>query len=997
MSRSVPSQSQLELETVTAVDGPPSEGGRSSSVSPAPGEALGRYVVLGTLGRGGMGVVLRAYDPRLQREVALKRLRSDVLETGAAERMVREGQAMAQLAHPNVVAVYDVEWLESTVLLAMELVRGRTLRQWLRDRSPPPPRVIEVFVQAGRGLAAAHAAGLVHRDFKPANVLVGDDGRVRVTDFGLARLLGEPPSADDSPGASSHRVQVLMTEGGAVMGTPAYMAPEQHFGEDADAKADQYAFCVALWEALRGARPFSGDPQALAAAKARGAPPWPRELPVARRVVEAMLRGLSPDPKHRWPSMDALLAELDRDPARQRLRRITTGAVVVAAMATVGAAVSWWSRGAAVCEGAALHLAELWDDARRAQVEASLRATGVGYAEVTRAEVIRRLDAYARDWARMHTEACEATAVRHEQSAAVLDLRMQCLQHRRDALAAAVEVLVGADASVAEGAIGMVAELPGLGGCADVDALQAAVPPPDDPALAEAVDEARRALARGRAIGDVGKHADGLAILDALPPEALAYEPLRAEAETERGLLLLALGRYEQAEAALDDAAQRALRLDHRRVAVQALAGVGFTVGVRRMRRDEGMWLVRTALAMAESLDDPLLEALVLNDVAGVLEAHGDYDEAIDRYELALAIQREHHGEEHPAVTSTLTNLALAWEGRGQLERAFELHTRALEIDRSIFGEEHPRVARLLTITGIDLHQLGRYEASAERLEQALTLQRRLLGPAHPETARTLASLGLALSSLGRHADAEARLRQALENLERELGPEQIEVVDALDNLAIAVDAQGRHDEALRLHRRVLDAHERILGPTHPRVAVALNNVASVLVTQRRYEEALPVLERAITVERETLGPEHPHLAIFELNVGDVLLGLGRVDEAEERYRRATPIVEAAFGPDHVYVSYGVVGQGRVHLARGEPERAVPLLERGLTLRAAHGVPEAHRAEAAFALARALGPDERARARTLAKQARASFASAGPGSALELAEVDAWLAEHRAR
>src|SRR5690606_7190818 len=241
-------------------------------------------------------------------------------------------------------------------------------------------------------------------------------------------------------------------------------------------------------------------------------------------------------------------------PARQRLRRITTGAVVVAAMATVGAAVSWWSRGAAVCEGAALHLAELWDDARRAQVEASLRATGVGYAEVTRAEVIRRLDAYARDWARMHTEACEATAVRHEQSAAVLDLRMQCLQHRRDALAAAVEVLVGADASVAEGAIGMVAELPGLGGCADVAALQAAVPPPDDPALAAAVDEARRALARGRAIGDVGKHADGLAILDALPPEALAYEPLRAEAETERGLLLLALGRYEQAEAALDDA-----------------------------------------------------------------------------------------------------------------------------------------------------------------------------------------------------------------------------------------------------------------------------------------------------------------------------------------------------------------------------------------------------------------------------------------------------------
>ncbi|HET6584205.1 MAG TPA: serine/threonine-protein kinase, partial [Nannocystaceae bacterium] len=282
-----------------------------------PGTLLGRYVVLEVVGRGGMGTVVRAYDPRLRREVAVKRLRPRASPEQAEARLVREARAMAQLNHPNVVAVYDVEAVPWGVLVAMEYVRGPTLREWLRE--PRSRReILEAFRQAGAGLAAAHAAGLVHRDFKPANVLMEESpdsrgvGRVRVTDFGLARGIhaGEPAVSLDSGEDALDAVDPSgdeLTAAGLVLGTPVYMAPEQHAGETAGPAADQYAFCVALWEALAGARPFEAeDHEALARAKAQGPPPWPRPREVPARISQAIRRGLAPDPGERFPTMAEL-------------------------------------------------------------------------------------------------------------------------------------------------------------------------------------------------------------------------------------------------------------------------------------------------------------------------------------------------------------------------------------------------------------------------------------------------------------------------------------------------------------------------------------------------------------------------------------------------------------------------------------------------------------------------------------------------------------------
>jgi tetratricopeptide (TPR) repeat protein len=282
----------------------------------AVGTTVGRYEVIGYLGRGGMGIVYHAHDPELRRDVALKLLRADRRDDDddASARLVREAQSMAQIAHPNVIAVFDVGTWEGEVFVAMELVSGGTLRAWC-EQPHEQSEVIEAFVAAGRGLSAAHAAGLIHRDFKPDNVLVGSDGRMRVTDFGLAR------SHDPIVERRAPRGDVVisdLTATGAVMGTPGYIAPELYAGEATDARTDQFAFCVALWEALHGLKPFpSVTEKDLISAIETGeivAPPRRASASIQR----ALRRGLAAKPSSRWPTMDALLDELAPRPRRRR-------------------------------------------------------------------------------------------------------------------------------------------------------------------------------------------------------------------------------------------------------------------------------------------------------------------------------------------------------------------------------------------------------------------------------------------------------------------------------------------------------------------------------------------------------------------------------------------------------------------------------------------------------------------------------------------------------
>ena len=480
---------------------------------------FGRYIVLGTLGQGGMGTVLKGYDEELNRQVALKVLHPEA-RNRQGRRLKREAQALARLSHPNVVPVFEVAEAEGQVFVAMELVKGITLRDW-QTQEPRQgwKHCVQVYLQAGCGLAAAHAEGLVHRDFKPDNCMVDDQGRVRVLDFGLVGLHGDgvdtdsgrvteaTPEArpkDDALGSS-------LTHTGQTMGTAGYMPIEQLDGQSIDARSDQFSFCVSLYEAVYGERPFGGKTRhavavSVAAGRVRSVP---RGTKVPAKLRQVLLRGLAAEADERWDSMEAMLEQLRRlvVPRARRwvLFSLTVGVLGVGGGLALGQVVEEIER----CSEPYRRLTNIWDDGRRQEVKASILGTELNYAPGTWERVEQRLDDYADDWASKHAEVCEAS-VEDQQGEKDRRLRLDCMHERARALRAAVDVLVKADAEVVENAVELVTGLPRFSRCDDLDALRAVVPPPEDPEQRREVDALREQLADIKAAEDTGKYLHAL-------------------------------------------------------------------------------------------------------------------------------------------------------------------------------------------------------------------------------------------------------------------------------------------------------------------------------------------------------------------------------------------------------------------------------------------------------------------------------------------------------
>ena len=414
------------------------------------GEAIGRYLVLDRIGAGAMGVVFAAYDPELDRKVAIKVLHLRREGEEAQARLVREAQALARVTHAGVVAVHDVGVHEGRVFLAMEYVEGQTLRSFLADPERGLDERLKVMIAAGEGLAAAHAAGLVHRDFKPDNVMISARGEVKVMDFGLARArdggssgvvdlvtgsLGAAASETSSSPTAKLAAAGELTEVGAVVGTPAYMAPEQLSGLAADARSDQFAFAVTVHEALFGLRPFSGaNLAALALAISEGRIDEggnPRKVPAWLRKV--VLRGLASEPSERWPNLEAMLRALQEDPREGRAgagRWAVTGVVAAGFLGLLGwQLVEPTPTPAPACSELVAGLDGAWSDARRSELDAALVADASTRGAA--ATVVTSLDRYAADWDAANLDNCASTKLRASQSERLYDLRAACLRHRR--------------------------------------------------------------------------------------------------------------------------------------------------------------------------------------------------------------------------------------------------------------------------------------------------------------------------------------------------------------------------------------------------------------------------------------------------------------------------------------------------------------------------------------------------------------------------------------
>ncbi len=790
--------SLLDGPTLAQPSATPTGEARPAREVPAPGRTVaGRYTVLEPLGQGGMGVVLAAYDARLDRRVALKLLHSQEESEHGHARMVREAQAMARLSHPHVVAVYDAGTLEDgSVFIAMEYVQGRTLRRWCEEQPRTWREVLQAYVDAGRGLAAAHAAGLVHRDFKPENVLVGLDGRVRVTDFGAARaeslptpapLPAEPPPL--APGAAW---EDSLTMPGMVLGTPRYMAPELFHRQSADVRSDLFAFCVALYEALHGQPAFAGTSrqERMQAQLAGRVNPPPTPSPVPAAVTRAVLRGLETDPARRPASMLALLALLEEDPAVRRqgrwrtLAQASAAGALAALLLTLGGLHLHEQRNA--CAHQERRLAGVWDRPVREQLRQALVATGVPYAGETAARVAQALDGYAGTWVTLRAQACEAEreSPGHAQSLAVLQVR--CLERRRSQLRALTELLARSpDAELVPRAIQAVQSLPSLQDCTDAQVLTAAVPPPEDPRVRERTEALQPEVDRLEALYEAGKYQEGLALGERLSGalEALDYPPLRARALVHLAMHREGVGDSRGAEAAARQALLLAARGGDDAMMARAYSMLPFVVGFRQGRAQEVLALELAVQAAVERARDDHAAAHALNGFGLVYHSLGQTEAARERLERSLALWQKLLGPENARAAAVLNNLGFVLLDLQRPQEAQECVERALRMFEKVLGPEHPDVANTLNSLGDVLRARGRDAEALAVYERALALGERVLGPEHLFVAESLHGQGRALLKLGRPEEARARLERALKAntpLEAELRLALAQVLRAL-------------------------------------------------------------------------------------------------------------------------------------------------------------------------------------------------------------------------
>ena len=693
-------------------------------------EQIGRYVVLKALGEGGMGVVLAAYDSDLDRKVALKILRDGSRDGSAgAVRMRREAQAMARLSHPNVAQVYEVAEDDfGRLFLAMEHIEGVTLRAWLTAQPRTWREILAVYLEAGRGLAAAHAAGLMHRDFKPDNAMLARDGRVRVLDFGLSRLYA---TGDDEPSLSSsgRALELTVTGVGAFLGTPAYMSPEQHEREEADARSDQFSFCVALWEALHGRRPYPGETVAeLSASMRRGELVLPASGRVPAWVRRVLERGLMVEPSLRWPTMDALLAALDRDPERSQRRWLAAAAGVVAIAGASYGVAAYRVAEARVCSGAADELTGVWSPEQRSAVDQAIRATGVAYADRAAAVSVQYLDDHAAHWISAHTSACTSHQRGHL-SPLLFDRRMACLRQRRSELGATAAVLAQTTRDTAAQAVDTARGLPAIALCEDDERLLAAVAPPEDPQVAAAVEATRADLARLQALERSGRHAEALAAVLPMTAEAdkLEFLPLRAEVHLLAGKLQMYLARPE-AKATLEQALEWALAAHVDEIAAEALALTVFDLAFVEHRPDDAVVLLPAAWGMIHRIKDPpQLVALLHNNAAIAWEALGDRRRAITSYEQALALLVA-HAPEDPLRWGIVNNLAGSLSSLGEFERATTSVREALPALEREFDPCYVLAAVLRSTLATSEASAGRIADGVADFETAIAC----LGPEYP-------------------------------------------------------------------------------------------------------------------------------------------------------------------------------------------------------------------------------------------------------------------------
>ncbi len=805
---------------------------RSTAAAPShtaarEGEALGPYTLRAQIGEGASGQVFLGWDPRLGREVALKLLRPERAQDPVArERLLREAAALASLSHPNVVTVFDVGEHGETVYVAMEIVRGPTLREHCSERRSAES-VVAIVRAIGAGLAAAHERGLLHRDVKPDNIIVGAD-RARLADFGLAgAVLAQPiESASLAPHTS-------LTLTGALLGTPLYMPPETLRGARATERSDLYSLAVTLYEALARRRPFEATSiDGLLAAIDRGAPKIPGVPPWLDRAVRD---ALAADPDRRPPSVRAWLDTL----APPKRTRIQPALLVFASIAALSLAARFAARPTAPSTQPARAALCAEETASAAILAPSRRAAilaGFVRANATVGDNAARLLFASVDRFTAHLRAARARSCQSAQqqsspaTAAMHSATMQCLDDARRTIEATIESFAQPDAAAVLRASAIDDELPTLDRCSDGRALLAREPAPTTAPRASAVASAEALVRRAVAEHAAGRYSAAAdRATEAVNAATRAqWGPIESAARRALARALRALGRFEDAATQARRAALVAEASRDDDAAARAWIELVSDYGARGAWTDTAR-AIEQAQASVTRVGDPalrasleLLRAITATNTGALDEARA----ALERSERAV-IER---GADRSTVLTAKANLA---RQRGALDEALRLHEEARALDRARLGEDHPLTALHQHNTAGVLRRLARFDEAKTAYLQALGVERRWLGDGSVEAGLTQNSLGLLALESDRLDEAERWLLAARDAL-RGRSEEPLATL----NLALLAIARRQHESAIALATEALARDTATFGAAHLRAARAAKVRAIALMGARRWAEA---------------------------------------------------------------------------------------------------------------------------------------------------------------
>jgi tetratricopeptide (TPR) repeat protein len=915
-----------------------------------------------------MGVVWQAWDPALERGLAIKLLRAEITDDHGRARFQREARALAKLQDPNVVAIHDVGEIDGEVFIATELIDGEPLDRWHVGR--PPAEVIAAYAQAARGLYAAHQLGLVHRDVKPSNILVGRDGRARIGDFGLATR--DPSSAPTDPGGR-RAADSRLTEHGGVVGTPAYMAPEQRAGRTVDARADQFSLCLSLAEALTGERPDAGVTAAELAAKGVVAP-WP-----------AIARGLATKPADRYPDLAPIIAALDGREAKPRRGLVIAavgGAAIVCAFGVF--ALSPSQDDAALVCARRQPLAGVWDRAQHDEITAAFAATKLAYAGDAATATIAGLDAKAADFVAADRRACEE-AVAHP-STEVVAHRTACIAQVRAQLQALVRALATKpDAGMIQRASAGARGLPDPAICnAAATLAEQTVPTQSD--LPTQGDAVSTGVIRAATLRRLGKLAAARTVIDAAVANAKGSGrlPAIAEAQHELGTVMHAQNDPATEKALVDAlAAAETAHLDLRAAQVSALLVevVGSHGDVAAAERQAS--LARTAILRVGG--DRHVDAVIERGLGRASFEAKHFAAAFDHYKRAEAIhdalgERDDVDFDRRAEVTALGSL-------DRIDEATAINTQVLASDRVNLGPKHPKTISDLTAAGLVLFRAGRIAAATPLLEAASILDDDVSGPSSVHAAASRGRLASAYMAAGRLDEAERLDRDVVGALAASVPANDQELRGQRMNLAGIQILLGHYADAEAALEALADA-ARASGDTE-NLGLVEQNLAEALYRDGKLDRALATARNAASHDLAVFGPLSRRGAEADVTLGNILVARHDPAAASE-LEQAIHTFEKVIGPDTAELGEPLTSLAELQLARGDGATARSLVERAIRVAGVDGDP-ADVARSRFVHARALAAAHDPAAIAEAKTASELYRRAGPRSRTQKAAVDAWL------